>query len=104
MEEQASKLKLTCENCVRAKVKCTGHPGPCERCAGWRKLDCIFLEERKRGRPRLPEDASLPPTAKCAKPARQVNEIDDTSEGRRARRSPASSASGSVHSAGSSRK
>src|SRR5689334_1051992 len=50
------KLKLTCENCSRAKVKCTGPPGPCERCSGWRGLDCVFVEERKRGRPRLPEE------------------------------------------------
>jgi len=50
------RLKVTCENCVRAKVKCSGLPGPCERCSGWRKLDCVFLEERKRGRPRLPDE------------------------------------------------
>jgi len=55
-EEQPVKYKLTCENCVRAKIKCSGQPGPCERCSSWRCLDCVFLTERKRGRPKTDED------------------------------------------------
>lgn len=41
---------------MRAKIHCTGLPGPCDRCNGWRKLDCVFLHERKRGRPRTKDD------------------------------------------------
>jgi len=53
------KFKLTCENCIRMKVKCSGFPGPCVRCRGWRNLDCVFLEKRKPGRAKLERRSRL---------------------------------------------
>ena len=50
-EQVQARPRSTCDNCVRAKVKCSGAPGPCERCSSWRNLECSFGKERKRGRP-----------------------------------------------------
>ncbi|KAH9261700.1 hypothetical protein BASA81_000356 [Batrachochytrium salamandrivorans] len=41
-------VKKTCENCIKAKIKCDGKL-PCERC-GKRGRECIYLAEQKRGR------------------------------------------------------
>lgn len=44
----APPVKKTCENCIRAKIKCDGKL-PCERCKK-RGRECVFLAEQKRGR------------------------------------------------------
>ena len=53
------KLKITCESCTRAKVKCGGGT-PCARCKE-RSLTCIYVVGKRRGRRK---EAAPPPCSK----------------------------------------
>lgn len=50
-----SPLKRACQSCSMGKVRCDGG-FPCSRCAK-QGVDCIYILERKRGRPTLDKNA-----------------------------------------------